>query len=104
MNVKEDKTELMVMMCMQKAFDNANAAGVAPPKEAIMATAAAEQPHCAAWLHHLFAYVQGSGGNGELLKDLDAYTEAAALTSWAAARSTASPSPAPSPFAAAAAI
>ena len=95
MNVKEDKTELMVMMCMQKAFDNANAAGVAPPKEAIMATAAAEQPQCAAWLHHLFAFVQGSGGNGELLKDLDAYTKAAALTNLAVASSDTRPSPAP---------
>ena len=95
LDVKEEKTELMVMMCMQKAFDNANAAGVAPPKEAIMATAAAEQPHCAAWLHHLFAYVQGSGGNGELLRDLDAYTKAAARTNMAVARSDAPPLPRP---------
>ena len=93
--MKEEKTEVMVMMCMQKAFDNANAAGVAPPKEAIMATAAAEQPQCAAWLHHLFAYVQGSGGNGELLRDLDAYTKAAARTNMAVARSDAPPLPRP---------
>ena len=103
--VKEDKTEVTVMMGMQNAFDVARAAGAAPPSvDSVMATARAEQPMCAAWLHHLLAYVQASGGNGELLKDLDAYTKAAALTSWAAARSTSHPSPAPSSFAAAAAI
>ena len=92
------------MMSMQKAFDIAHAAGTAPPKAAIIATAAAEQPQCTAWLHHLLAHVQASGGNGELLKELDAYTKAAALTSWAAARSTSHPSPASSSFAAAAAM
>ena len=95
LDVKEEKTELMVMMCMQKAFDIATAAGQTPPKEAIMATAAAEQPQCTAWLHHLLAYVQGSGGNGGLLKDIDAYTKAAALTNLAVASSDTRPSPAP---------
>ena len=95
LDVKEEKTELMVMMCMQKAFDIATAAGQTPPKEAIMATAAAEQPQCTAWLHHLLAYVQGSGGNGELLKDIDEHTKEAALTNLAAARPDTLPPHAP---------
>jgi hypothetical protein len=95
LDVKEEKTEVMVMMRMQKAFDIANAAGATPPKEAIVATAAAEQPQCAAWLHHLLAHAQGSGGNGELLKDLDAYTKAAALTDLAVASSDTRPFPRP---------
>eukprot|EP00959_Pyramimonas_sp_CCMP1952_P377074 7898082-Pyramimonas_sp.AAC.1 len=69
-----------------------------------MATAAAEQPQYAAWLHRLLAHAQGRGGNGGLLKDLGAYTKAAALTNLAVASSDTRPSPAPSPFAAAAAI
>ena len=93
LDVKEEKTEVMVMMRMQRAVDIANAAGATPPKEAIMATAAAEQPQCAAWLHHLLAHVQGGGGNGELLKDLNAYAKAAALTNLAVASSDTRPPP-----------
>ena len=51
--VKEEKTEVTVMMGMQNAFDVARAAGAAPPPvDSVMATARAEQPMCAAWLHH----------------------------------------------------
>ena len=75
--VKEEKTEITVMMGMQNSLAIAAEAGRPPPMEAIMATAAAEQPTRAKRLHHLLAYVQSCGGNGELLKDLDSFTKVA---------------------------
>ena len=91
MNVeaKEEKTEISCMVCMQDQVDELTARGVDMancPFGEMVAAAAAEQPPCAEYLHTIALFVKECGCNGDLLRELDAFTKV---------RATSSPSPSP---------
>ena len=86
------------MLCMQDQVDELTARGVDMtncPFGEMVAAAAAEQPPCAEYLHTIALFVKECGCNGDLLRELDAFTKV---------RATSSPSPTHSIVAAAAAL
>ena len=80
---KEDKTEISCMLCMQDQVDELTLSGVDMkncPFGEMVAAAAAEQPPCASYLHTLALFVKECGCNGDLLRELDAFTKVRATS------------------------
>ena len=80
MNVeaKEEKTEISCMLSMQDQVDDLVASGVTLkecPFDEIFTAAAVEQPPCAEYLHSIALFVKECGCNGDLLRELDAFTK-----------------------------
>ena len=76
---KEEKTEISCVLCMQDQVDEIIASGVdakSCPFGEMVAAAAAEQPPCAEYLHTIALFVKECGCNGDLLRELDAFTKA----------------------------
>ena len=80
---KEEKTEISCMLCMQDQVDELTKSGVDMkncPFSEMVAAAAAEQPPCASYLHTIALFVKECGCNGDLLRELDAFTKVRATS------------------------
>lgn len=78
-DAKEEKTEISCMLCMQDQVDDIIASGAditTSPFRDMIAAAAVEQPPCADYLHTIAQFVKECGCNGDLLRELDAFTKA----------------------------
>ena len=80
---KEEKTEISCMLCMQDQVDELTLSGVDMtncPFGEMVAAASAEQPPCASYLRTIALFVKECGCNGDLLRELDAFTKVRATS------------------------